>query len=60
MFPNHDISVPRGRKSGAHPDTIFGFYSLCAALATVQELFITSPRVRTSHLSYYLPQTSPC
>ena len=35
-------------------------YSLCAALSTVQELFITSPRVRTSHLSYYLRQTSPC
>jgi len=25
MFRNHDISVPPGRKSGAHPDTIFAF-----------------------------------
>jgi len=60
MFRNHDISVPPGRKSGAHPDTHIRVYSLCAALFTVQELFITSPRVRTSYLSYYLRQTSPC
>ena len=60
MFRNHDISVPPDRKSGAHPDTHIRVYSLSAALSTVQELFITSPRVRTLHLSYYLRQTSPC
>jgi hypothetical protein len=43
MFPNHDISVPRGRKSGVTSRYHIRVYSLCAALSTVQELFITSP-----------------